>query len=90
MNQGEVLVCRCMEIGEQEIREAIRDGARSFDAVKKVTRAGMGLCQGRTCAQLVERLIAEETGTTLADLPAISMRFPIKPVSLESLAGMET
>ena len=90
MNQEEVLVCRCMEISEREIREAIRDGARSFDAVKKVTRAGMGLCQGRTCAQLVDRLIAEETASRVADLPAISVRFPTKPVRLDLIAGMET
>jgi NAD(P)H-nitrite reductase large subunit len=88
MAQEETLVCRCMEISEGEIRDAIRDGARTFDAVKKVTRTGTGLCQGRTCAQLVERLIAEETAS--ADSSVISVRFPTKPVRLELIAGMET
>jgi NAD(P)H-nitrite reductase large subunit len=89
MNREDTVVCRCVEISEGEIRNAVRDGARTFDAVKKVTRAGMGLCQGRTCVQLVERLIAEETGCRIADLPVVSVRFPTKPVRLELIAGME-
>ena len=89
MSRDEIIVCRCMEISEREVRDAIRDGARTIDAVKRITRASMGLCQGRTCAQLIERLITEETGTKIADLPSISVRFPTKPVKLELIAGME-
>ena len=85
----ELIVCRCMEVTEAEIREVIRQGARSFDSVKRVTRAGMGLCQGRTCQQLVERLIAEETRMKIGELPPISIRPPLRPIRLEAIAGME-
>lgn len=86
---GDLIICRCMEVTEKEIREAIRLGADGFDAVKRVTRSGMGLCQGRTCQQLVERLIAEETGIKYGELPPISIRPPLRPTKLKTIAGME-
>ena len=85
----ELIVCRCMEVTEEEIRDAIRLGAHSFDSVKRVTRAGMGLCQGRSCQQLVERLISEGTEVKISELPTISIRSPLKPIKLEAMAGME-
>jgi NAD(P)H-nitrite reductase large subunit len=84
----DLIICRCMEVTENEIRQAIRLGADSFDAVKRVTRSGMGLCQGRTCQQLIERLITEETGIKSGDLPPISVRPPLRPTKLKTIAGM--
>jgi len=85
----DVIVCRCMEVTEREIREAIRSGCHTFNAVKKVTRAGMGLCQGRTCEQIINRLIAEETGINLGDLPPRSVRPPLRPIKAKKFAEME-
>jgi NAD(P)H-nitrite reductase large subunit len=86
---NDIVVCRCMEITEQEIREAIHHGARSFDAVKRVTRAGMGLCQGRTCQHLIERLIIQETQASATDLPLLSVRPPLRPTKLTVIANMK-
>jgi NAD(P)H-nitrite reductase large subunit len=86
---NDIVVCRCMEITEQEIREAIHHGAESFDAVKRVTRAGMGLCQGRTCQHLVERLITQETDASTTDLPPLSVRPPLRPTKLGVIAKMK-
>lgn len=46
------ILCRCEQISEGEIRDAIRrsPGARSLDGVKRRVRAGMGRCQGGFCA----------------------------------------
>ena len=56
------LVCRCEQVTEAEIRAAIRRpvGARTIDAVKRRTRAGMGRCQGGFCSPRVLELRAEE------------------------------
>jgi len=86
---NEIVVCRCMDITEHEIRQAIRHGATSFDAVKRVTRAGMGLCQGRTCQHLIERLITQVTNTSTADLPPLSVRPPLRPTKLSVIAKMK-
>ncbi len=89
MTEKDLIVCRCMEVTEEEIRKAIRQGAASFDAVKRTTRSGMGPCQGRTCQQLVERLIAEGSGRKLAELPPVSVRPPLRPTRLDTIADME-
>lgn len=62
------VVCRCEEITEGEIREAIRRGARSMDGVKRRVRAGMGRCQGGFCTPRVLELLHEELGTPMTEL----------------------
>ncbi len=82
----QVIVCRCEEITVGEIRQAVRDGARTVDAVKRLTRAGKGLCQGRTCRALVERIISQETGQKLVDMAYPNSRPPVRVVTLGVLA----
>jgi glycerol-3-phosphate dehydrogenase len=54
------IVCRCEEVSEGEIVEAIRRGARTVAAVKYRTRAGMGRCQGGFCGPRVVEILARE------------------------------
>ena len=75
-----MLICRCEEVTEEEIRKAVHDGADTVDAVKRRTRAGMGLCQGHTCSKLIARIISEETGKPLAEIMQKSARPPVRPV----------
>lgn len=57
-----VIVCRCEQVTEAEIRAAIRRpvGARTIDGVKRRTRAGMGRCQGGFCSPRVLEILSEE------------------------------
>lgn len=50
-------ICRCQEITEEEIDQAIKDGATTIKGIKDRTEATMGLCQGRTCRRLIERML---------------------------------
>lgn len=58
------VICRCEQITESEIIQAIRRpvGARTVDAVKRRVRAGMGRCQGGFCSPLVIEILARELG----------------------------
>ena len=56
------LICRCEQISEAEVREAVRRGARTIDGVKQITRAGMGRCQGGFCGPWVLKMLATELG----------------------------
>ena len=58
--QDKVFLCRCEEVTQEEIEEAIRDGATTLNGIKKRTHAGMGLCQGRTCCRLISQLLQEK------------------------------
>lgn len=84
---AESVVCRCNEVSGGEIMQAIKAGARTVHEVKLATRAGMGLCQGRTCSQLIRRMIAEETGQDMADVRQTTVRPPVRATPLETLAG---
>jgi len=76
------IICRCEEITEAEIIDAIRNGATTINEVKRWTRAGMGLCQGRTCRRLVERILAQQTDTPLKDIMPSTYRQPVRPVQM--------
>lgn len=58
------VVCFCEKITEGEVLDAIHKNppARSVDAVKRRTRAGMGGCQGGFCAPVVTEILARELG----------------------------
>lgn len=62
------VICRCETITEAEIVEAVRRGARSLDAVKRRTRAGMGRCQGGFCSPRVMEIISRESGLPMAEV----------------------
>jgi len=55
--------------------------------VKKATRCGMGICQGSTCKTILLDVLTALTGKPLACIPLPSVRMPVKPVYLGSLAG---
>ncbi len=56
------IVCRCETVTEAEIVDSIHRpaGARSVDAVKRRTRAGMGRCQGGFCTPRIVEIISHE------------------------------
>ena len=81
----DVIICRCEEITCGEIRKAIREGAATLDGVKRMTRAGKGLCQGRTCRTLVSQILREETMRAAKGEELSSSRPPVRVVSIEDL-----
>ena len=82
-------VCRCEEIAADEIRQAIAEGARSINDVKRRTRVGMGLCQGIFCTAPIAALIHASTGLPLAEIVPMTARPPVRLVPLGLLADME-
>ena len=83
----DMLVCRCEEITVGEIREAIRKGACDVTGVKLRTRAGMGLCQGRTCEALVQAILRQELGISAEETGYSTPRTPQRPVMFGTLGG---
>ncbi len=78
----DLVICRCEEITRREIKDAIRNGIQTLNGVKRITRAGMGLCQGQTCQQLVARILTEELGLSAADIDPTTARGPVRPLRL--------
>lgn len=86
----DVLVCRCEEVTVGDIRAAIRQGATDVTGVKLRTRAGMGLCQGRTCEKLVQQILRQELNRTPEEIGAGKPRLPVRPVTFGALGGGES
>ncbi len=64
------VVCRCENVTEGEILEAIRTNPKptDLDGVKRRTRAQMGRCQGGFCTPYIMRLLAKEMGITYEEV----------------------
>lgn len=71
---------------DRDLRSMLGEGAPHPDQVKRLTRAGMGLCQGRRCREQVAALLALSTGEALGTIPLASYRAPVRPLPLR-LAG---
>jgi len=82
----DLVICRCEEITKGEIRDAIQNGMTTLNGIKRVTRAGMGLCQGQTCQGLVTRLLAEELGYSATEIEPTTARAPVRPIPLAAFA----
>jgi NAD(P)H-nitrite reductase large subunit len=80
-------LCRCEEIGIEEIRRAIEAGARTVNDVKRQTRAGMGVCQGIYCAAEIARALAVATGASPEAAGPLTARPPVRPVPVAFLAA---
>ena len=86
-NSDNTYVCRCEELTMGELRELIRMGYRTVDEIKRISRAGMGPCQGRTCRQLIMQELAKATGQEIKDMPMTTFRPPVKTIKLGALLG---
>jgi len=88
--EDKVIICRCQDVSEEEVVEVIKKyDLRSVDEVKRMTRAGMGHCQGKTCRSLVEQILKrEQKERAIIDIQPTS-RPPTKAVSLKKYAEAE-
>lgn len=99
LEDADALVCACEEVSAGDLR-ALRPprylaadgpgaglgalGPLNQDQVKRLTRAGMGPCQGRRCRESVHALLSRD-----AVAPLASHRAPVRPLPLSVLAALE-
>jgi len=87
-SDSRLIICRCENVTLGQVKTAIFDrGARRVNEVKKVTRAGMGHCQGRTCAGLIEIILSAETHTPVGKEP-FKAQPPVRPLPIDHLAAL--
>ncbi|WP_324132556.1 FAD-dependent oxidoreductase [Bosea sp. (in: a-proteobacteria)] len=71
---------------DRSLSALLGDGPPNPDQVKRLTRAGMGPCQGRRCREQVSALLALGAAVPLSSIPLASYRAPVRPLPL-SIAG---
>ncbi|HEY1779464.1 MAG TPA: FAD-dependent oxidoreductase [Roseiarcus sp.] len=72
--------------GARDLASLANEGPVNQDQVKRLTRAGMGPCQGRRCREQIGAALAEATGVALGAIPLPSYRAPARPMPLAAFA----
>jgi NADPH-dependent 2,4-dienoyl-CoA reductase/sulfur reductase-like enzyme len=85
LSTPETVICRCEEVTLTGLEPALAASAQ-LGAVKSLTRAGMGLCQGRNCQRTIASLISQRHGTPIAEVTAGAPRLPARPVPIGAIA----
>jgi thioredoxin reductase len=83
----DTLVCRCENITLGDIKQSLDRGGRDLYGVKLRTRMGMGSCQGRYCMMNTALLISQQTGCNVDQTGIHSVRPPLTPTRLKSIAA---
>ena len=87
MVKDKKIVCRCEDITEEEIIEAIHEGYTDIESLKRYVGFTTGPCQGKSCLYHVIRILARETGKSIEEIGMTVPRQPIKPVPFAVFAG---
>lgn len=78
----ETLICRCEGITMKTIRQWVSQGFDTPGALKKMTRAGMGACQGRICGPVIQDILGALSPDSRPGM-ALS-RAPVKNVPIQA------
>ena len=84
----DTIVCRCEEVTAGRVRESVALGCLGPNQLKGFSRCGMGPCQGRLCGLTIGEMIAERRGVSVAEVGALRLRPPVKPLLLGELAAL--
>jgi D-hydroxyproline dehydrogenase subunit alpha len=64
-------------------------GQSSQDLVKRLTRVGMGHCQGKRCRDQSVMLLAQAAGKSMEAVTPGSFRCPVRPIPLQIIADYD-
>ncbi len=75
------------KFAHRDLRTLAADGPVNQDQIKRLTRAGMGACQGRRCREQVQALLAMQGNQDTGSLAMPSYRAPLRPLPLAVLSA---
>lgn len=87
--QDETLVCRCEERSKADLKAGFDAGAQDPNALKSLTRCGMGPCQGRQCGPIVSQLLSDWREEAIDDVGYYRLRSPQRLLSLEEFSRFQ-
>jgi len=82
----DTVVCRCEDLTLRDLTADLGSSAGSAGALKRVTRAGMGKCQGRYCGPVVTALVARRSGRHVDELSGFAPQVPYQPTEISLMA----
>jgi thioredoxin reductase len=82
--RAETIICRCEDVSRRDVEAAARVTYPDVNALKAITRAGMGPCQGRNCMSNVLAISKATVPDDREHWP--TARPPARPVLIGSIA----
>ena len=73
----------------RDLASLAAEGGLNQDQIKRLTRAGMGVCQGRRCREQIGAVVAAATGVPLGTIALPSYRAPVRPLPLAAFADAD-
>jgi len=84
----DTIVCRCEEVTLATVRAVVNaDNVATAGAVKRLTRVGMGRCQGRYCGPVLVEILARRQRADIDAFSYFAPRMPFKPVPVAAASG---
>jgi len=83
----DTIVCRCEEVTVRELQAAATPWSAGAGALKRLTRAGMGKCQGRYCGPVVSEIVQRASGEPVGTHSGFAPQSPCLPTPLLTLAS---
>ncbi len=84
----DTIICRCEELTLRDIKNTIGKDTIEMNELKRMTRMGMGRCQGRMCAPTVQEIIARQSEIPAAEIAYLTQRPPTQLVPIEVLTSL--
>ncbi len=84
------VICRCEEVTLDQLTGAVTPWLAAAGSLKRVTRAGMGKCQGRYCSPALMALSARQSGLPISPVSGFIPQAPFTPVPVSSIAVSST
>lgn len=81
----DTLICRCEEVNYRMVSDAIKKGSASIEQIKRLTRIGMGKCQGRFCYPSLVGILSRIKTQEQLTREDFSARPPVRPIPLGEL-----
>lgn len=85
----DVMICRCEEVTLQQLEDTAKQFNSTARELKLRTRAGMGICGGRTCRPALDDILLKVTKAEPTDSIPLKVQPPVRPISLSKLGGTD-
>jgi thioredoxin reductase len=82
-------ICRCLSLKREEIESLLTEDMLSAGALKRVARAGMGICQGRYCGPVIIELSSKNKNIPITEFSGFAPQAPFKPTAINVIAEVE-
>lgn len=80
-------ICRCEMVSLGQVKTLIKNGVQDLGSLKRLSRAGMGPCQGRYCQKQIAQIYSDMTGRTPDIGEMFASRVPVKPTLIKDVAA---